>query len=433
MNGKKTSTTSPTRAFVGRIAGTDVFDPVGDRVGRAYDVVAIIGTSGKPQVVGLVVEVSSRHLIFVPFSRITSVKVGAIITTGVLNMRRFKQRAVETLLVTQLLDRLVTMRDGSGKVYIRDVEIEKMNSNEWKVSGLFVERERRNALGFRRAGETLKVKVADVSNISVQLGTQDATSLIANTEEMKPADLADYLHNLPDDRMLEVASQLADERLADVLEELGETHSVSILESLENTRAADVLELMQPDDAADLIGEMQPETADELLSLMEKEEAADVRRLMSYEDYSAGGLMTTEPVILGPDDTVAQLLASVRREDIPPALAAMTFIVRPPHQTPTGRLIGVVHTQRALREPPQTLLGSIVDTDVEEVTPEMSIATVTRLLATYNLTALPVVNEDECLLGAVSVDDVLDHLLPDDWRDQADEVTDAEMEERYDV
>ncbi|WP_040312744.1 magnesium transporter MgtE N-terminal domain-containing protein [Gleimia coleocanis] len=431
--GPTTLRTKGTRVFVARLAGKDVFDPIGDKVGRVHDVVSIIPFSGQPQVVGLVVEVSSRHRIFVSLSRVTSVESGAVITTGLLNMRRFNQRAVETLVVSQLFDRVVQMRDGSGPVRIRDVGIEQTMPREWRITSLFVERVRRSTLGFKRAGETLMVELNQVSSLAAQMGTQDATSMIAYTEDLKPADLADLLHDLPEARMLEVATQLTDERLADVLEELGESHSVAILESLDGKRAADILELMQPDDAADLIGEMKPDTADELLSLMEPDEAADVRRLMKYEDYTAGGLMTTEPVILPPDATVAQLLASVRRQDIPPALAAMTIVVRPPLETPTGKLLGVVHTQRALREPPQTLLGTILDTDIELVEPDASIGTITRLLATYNLTALPVVDENKHLLGAVSVDDVLDHLLPDDWRDQEDEVTDAEMEERYDV
>lgn len=428
-----TRSKTPSRVFVGRLAGYDVFDPIGDKVGRVHDVVAVLNTAGNPQIVGLVVEVSVRHRVFIPMSRITSIAVNSVISTGILNMRRFKQRALETLVVSELFDRSLTLRDGSGTVFIRDVAMEQSTTKEWRITHLFVERERRSTLGFKRAGETFMIEPREVYSLNPQAGAQDASTLIANTGDMKPADLAEFLHELPDQRMLEVAAQLPDERLADVLEELGESHSVTILESLEGERAADVLELMQPDDAADLIGEMQPEAADELLNLMEKEEAADVRRLMTYEDYTAGGLMTTEPVILAPDDTVAQLLASVRREDIPPALAAMTFITRPPGTTPTGKLLGVVHTQRALREPPQTLLGSIVDDDVETVTVNTSIATVTRLLATYNLTALPVVDENRSLLGAVSVDDVLDHLLPDDWRDQADELTDAEMLERYDV
>lgn len=415
-----------------RLAGTDVFDPIGDKVGRVHDVITILRITGSPQVVGLVVEVSSRRRVFVPLSRVTAIEPGAVITTGLLNMRRFTQRPVETLIISQLFDRVVNMRDGSGQVRIKDVAIERVMPREWRLTQLFVERVRKSTLGIKRSGETLVVSVSEVSSLVAQAGVQDATSLIAATEDLKPADLADLLNDLPAERRQEVAAQLDDERLADVLEELPEDHSVEILTTLDVKRAANVLDVMQPDDAADLIAQMAPAAAANLLALMEPEEAADVRRLLSYEDRTAGGLMTTEPVILPPDATVAQLLASVRREDIPPALAALVMVVRPPLEVPTGRFIGVVHLQRALREPPQTLLGTIVDTDVEAVDAEASIGTLTRILATYNLTALPVTDEDSHLLGAVSVDDVLDNLLPEDWREQDEDVTDAEMEERYD-
>lgn len=420
------------RVFVARLAGTYVFDPIGDKVGRVHDVITILRISGHPQVVGLVVEVSSRRRVFVPLSRVTSIEPGAVITTGLLNMRRFTQRPVETLIMSQLFDRVVNMRDGSGQVRIKDVAIERVKTREWRLTQLFVERVRKSTLGIKRSGETMVVSVAEVSSLVAQAGVQDATSLIAATEDLKPADLADLLNDLPVERRQEVATQLDDERLADVLEELPEDHSVEILTNLNVKRAANVLDVMQPDDAADLIAQMAPAAAANLLDLMEPEEAADVRRLMRYEERTAGGLMTTEPVILPPDATVAQLLASVRREDIPPALAALAIVVRPPLEVPTGRFIGVVHIQRALREPPQTLLGKIVDTDVEAVSADASIGALTRILATYNLTALPVTDEDSHLLGAVSVDDVLDNLLPEDWRDQDEDITDAEMEERYD-
>ena len=273
----------------------------------------------------------------------------------------------------------------------------------------------------------MTVGVDEVSSLLKTDSNQAATALIQQTEDMKPADLADFIHDLPADRQLAVAAELPDSRLADVLEELGDDDRVSILSQLEAGRAADVLDVMQPDDAADLVAELPVETAQSLLSLMEPDEAADVRRLMAYKESTAGSLMTTEPVILGPDATVAQMLASIRRSDLPVSLAAATFIARPPLETPTGQYLGAVHFQRALREPPNTLLGTIMDTDLDKLSPNAHVATVTRLLATYNLTVLPVVDEDGHLLGAVSVDDVLDELLPRDWRDWDDDVTDRVM------
>ena len=138
-----------------------------------------------------------------------------------------------------------------------------------------------------------------------------------------------------------------------MLEELPEEDQVEIMGQLESERAADVLEEMDPDDAADLIAELPPETAEILLQLMEPEEAEDVKRLMSYVENTAGAMMTSEPVILGPDATIADALAHVRNPDLTPALAALVYVCRPPLETPTGRFLGVAHIQRLLREPPR--------------------------------------------------------------------------------
>ncbi|WP_052436358.1 magnesium transporter [Georgenia sp. SUBG003] len=409
-----------------RLKGTAVFDPLGDQVGRVHDVVVVMRLKGAPRAVGLVVEVSSKRRVFVPLTRVTSIDAGAVITTGLLNIRRFSQRATETLVVGELLDRQVTFRDGSGTGTVEDVAMEQQRNRDWYVTKLFVRRNAGRGLVGRR-GEALVVDVDDVTGLAGNRAQQGATALLATLEDLKPADLADVLHDLPDNRRLEVAAELDDERLADVLEELGEEDRVAIVSGLDLDRAADVLDVMQPDDAADLVSELPVERASELLERMEPEEAEDVRRLLAYEEHTAGGLMTTEPLILAPEATVATALAHARRQDVTPALAAMIFVVRPPLETPTGRLLGVVHLQRALREPPHQLIGSLLDKDVDALRPTDDIGKVTRLLATYNLTALPVVDESRRLLGAVSVDDVLDHLLPDDWREADEEVTDRAM------
>ncbi len=410
-----------------RLIGTSVFDPLGDEVGKVHDVVVLLQMRGEPRAVGFVIEVSSRRRVFLPLSRITAIEPGAVITTGLMNIRRFTQRHVETLVVGELLDRVVTMRDGSGNVTVRDVAIERDRGMDWKVTRLFVQRASSGPLGLRR-GETFTVRPDEVSGLAASADQQGATALLATLEDLKPADLADVMRDLPQDSQMRVAAELTDERLADVLEELGNEDAVALLSRLEAGRAAHVLDAMQPDDAADLVADLPQLKATELLGLMEPEEAEDVRRLMAYDDYTAGGLMTTEPIILPPESTVATFLAQSRKAEVPPALAAVGFVCRPPLESPTGKFVGMIHFQRALRERPQRMVGSIVDTDVDSVRPEDSIGTVTRLLATYNLTALPVLDDAGRLLGAVSVDDVLDHLMPDDWRVADEAVTDETIE-----
>jgi len=205
---------------------------------------------------------------------------------------------------------------------------------------------------------------------------------------------------------------------ADVLEELPEHDQVEILAALDRERAADVLEEMQPDDAADLLGELSQTEQEALLRLMEPDEASPVRALLAYRPGTAGGLMTSEPVVLTPDSSVAEALARVRERRLSPAVAAQVFVARPPMATPTGRYLGVVHFQRLLREPPAEMLGAIVDKGIDPIEPTTPLAEITLRMATYNLVAIAVVDERDRLVGAVTVDDLLDHLLPRDWRDR---------------
>ncbi len=419
-------TTTASRVYAARLVGTPVFDPIGDRVGVVYDVVVLFRFKGDPLAVGLVVEVAGRRRVFLPLTRVTSIDNGQVITTGLVNIRRFSQRPAETLVLAELVERKVTLRESGETAVVVDAAIEKVRGREWRLTTLYV-RTDRSAKGGQRS---LTVPVSQVTGLMVTAASQGATAILAQIGSLKPADVADVLRDLPPDRMQAVANELTDERLADVLEELGDDDRVHIVSGLDMERAADVLDVMQPDDAADLVAELPTEQAALLLSRMEPEEAEDVRRLLSYDERTAGGLMTTDPIILPPEATIAQALASARRADIPPALAAIMFVCRPPLETPSGRFLGVIHIQRALREPPSTLIGNIIDTDVEGVGPSDGIGTVTRLLATYNLTAIPVVDEG-LLLGAVSVDDVLDHLLPDDWRDADEEETDEALEAQH--
>jgi len=411
---------TPGRVFIARLAGVAVFDPNGDQVGRIRDVVAAVRGGGRPRVLGLVVEVPMRRRIFLPMTRLTALDAGQVITTGLINLRRFEQRAGETLVLAELLDRKVELPGpdepdrSPAPVTVVDVGMEQDRRGDWEVTQLYV---RRGGGGFRRRGETFVVDWDEVTGFAQLEPNQGTANLLATFERMRAADLASALHDLTPKRRAEVASALDDEKLADVLEELPEDDQIEILGQLARERAADVLEAMAPDDAADLLGELPPEQAEQLLGLMEPDEAEDVRRLLSYDEYTAGGMMTTEPVVLAPDATVAEALARVRAEELSPALASQVYVCRPPLETPTGRFIGIAHIQRLLREPPSSLVSKVCDTDLEPVPPTATLPQVTTYLATYNLVALPVVDDNDHLLGTVTVDDVLDHLLPDDWRE----------------
>ncbi|QEU92008.1 magnesium transporter MgtE N-terminal domain-containing protein [Streptomyces kanamyceticus] len=405
------------RVFVSHLSGVPAFDPNGDQVGRVRDVVVMLRVGRRPpRLLGLVVELSTRRRIFLPMTRVTGVESGQVITTGVLNVRRFEQRPTERLVLGEMLDRRVKLVDSGEEVTVLDVSVQQLPARrDWEIDRVFVRKGKAGT--FRRKGETLTVDWSAVDGFSLEEHGQGAESLLATFEQLRPADLANVLHHLSPKRRAEVAAALDDDRLADVLEELPEDDQIEILGKLKEERAADVLEAMDPDDAADLLAELPEDDKERLLTLMQPDDAADVRRLMAYEERTAGGLMTTEPIVLRPDATVADALARVRMEDLSPALAAQVYVCRPPDETPTGKYLGTVHFQRLLRDPPYTLVGSILDDDLLPLAPDATLPAVAGFFATYDMVAAPVVDEGGALLGAVTVDDVLDHMLPDDWRE----------------
>jgi CBS domain-containing protein len=405
------------RVFVARLAGIGVFDPSGDQLGRLREIVATLRLGRQaPRVLGLVVEIQHRHRIFVPMGRVTRIEPEAVtLSSGTVNMKRFERRPTELLVFAELLDRTVVTTEGRQTVSIVDVGMEPNRAGDWEVTRLAVQGGGGRLT--RRRGQLFQVQWDEVEGLALTEGSQGTDTLLAVLAGLRPADVATALQDMPEKRQLEVIAALDDERLADIIEELPEDDQVNLLSSLEEERAADVLEAMNDDDAADLLGEMPTDERERLLKLMEPDEAEPVRRLMSYGDYTAGGLMTTEPVILLPDATVAEALALVRNPDLTPALAAQVFVVRPPQATPSGKFLGTVHLQRLLREPPSALVSGVAENDTASLRPDTPIDKVTRYLATYNLVAAPVTDENGRLLGAVSVDDVLDHLLPEDWRD----------------
>ncbi|MFV0433869.1 MAG: magnesium transporter MgtE N-terminal domain-containing protein [Leucobacter sp.] len=415
---------SSSRVFVGRLAGRGVFDPVGDRIGKVRDVLIVFRATGTPRVVGLIVEIPGKRRVFLPIGRVTSIASGQVIMTGVINVRRFEQRSSETRMIAELIGREVQVlpeRPGgpSPTATIEDAAIERTRTGEWVVSEVFV-RLPRPAAPFAR-GESRIVRWSEVRLPVSSSGTHSAELLIQTMVDLKPADLAEALLELPQPRMLEVIDELADDRVADALEEMGEQDQLALLAQIPLDRAAAVLDRMESDDAADLIAVLPAARAQELLELMEPEEAEEVRRLLVYERDTAGGLMNPSPIVLSAESSVAEGLALIRRAEVPPAMASAVYVTHPPYETPTGEYLGMVHFQRMLRYPPHERLSALLDTELEAVRVDASAAEVARRLASYDMVALPVVDTKAQLVGVVTIDDVLDHLLPDDWRHADDE------------
>jgi CBS domain-containing protein len=392
--------------YVSRLVRLPLVGADGAEIGHMADVVLTpSGGGAPPQVNGFVVAVQRRR-VFVGVARVAEIEVdGVRLRRGGINLRQFQLRPGEQLVVGELFQKRLRGRK------VTDASITPSpEPYSWELAtialgggGLPPRRRPPEIIDWSEAGELFA-------------NDPPASRQAAAIGQLHPVEMAAAIRKLPLSRRRILAAALEDDRLADLLEELSEDEQVRIVEDLDLDKAARVLDEMEADDAADLLGEFSAVRRAELLSAMDPEEAAPVRRLLSYQPDTAGGLMTPEPVVLGPQATVAEALARMRDHDLPVALATQVFVCLPPTETPTGRFLGVAHFQRLLREAPSKTLSRCLDEEPETVSVNASDRQVAERLAAYDVMAVAVLDEQGRLLGAVTIDDVLDRLLGAGWR-----------------
>jgi len=391
------------QVFTSRLRGRPLLDSDGLAIGRIRDVVILPAPGSEPpRALGLVVTLQRRR-IFVNLGAIAEISIdGAHLSGGTVDLDRFTRRTGE-ILASELTGKQT--EDGT----VVDVAIVPSDQRRvgWEVSALAVAHGR--GLRHRRTTIVPWDKYPELFHAG-PLADQ-----LAGLRDLQPADLAAAVEGLSPSRRSQLAAALDDEELADLLEEMPEQDQVRLLDGLELERSADVVEEMQPDDAADLLAEMPAEQRERLLTAMEAVPAAELRRLLLYDAKTAGGLMTSKPLIVTPEVPVAEVLARLRDPDTPVTMAVQVYVCEPPMITPTGRYLGSVGFQRLLRRAPATRVGEIVEESVF-VRPDLPERELAARLAAYNLVSVAVCDDDGRLLGAVTVDDVLDHLLPAGWR-----------------
>ncbi|HNJ98891.1 MAG TPA: CBS domain-containing protein [Ilumatobacteraceae bacterium] len=393
-----------------RIMRLPLLDAGGAPIGRLDDIVLIPGArGGTPRVLGFVAT-SQRRRIFVNAARIASLDSdGARLRSWDVDLNPFKPRSGELLVGRDLIDRKI------GDEEVSDLALRQTTDGKaqwWEPAK--VRLARRSALRRRPS-----YRLVDFDEVAVALSPTSAGSEMAaeaaRLRDMHPSDVAGVVRALPLTQRKQLAEAMDDERLADLLEELPEAEQLRIIEGLDIERMVSVLEEMEYDDLADLLAEMPGEQRTRVLDAMDEEDADVMRRLLSYEEGTAGALMTPEIIILGAQATVAEALAQIRDPEWLVSIAAQVFVVQPPYKPPTGQYLGVVHFQRLLREPPAMELGRCVEQE-PTITPDMPDREVAERLASYNLLSLGVCDEAGRLLGAITVDDVLDRTLPTGWR-----------------
>ncbi|HET9893535.1 MAG TPA: CBS domain-containing protein [Streptosporangiaceae bacterium] len=389
--------------FTSRLTGRQLLDSEGLSIGRVRDVVILPSASGEPPwVLGMVVTLQRRQ-IFVNLGRIAEISVdGVHLRGGTIDLRRFGRRTGE-ILASELYGQ------SAGTASVLDVGIAPSPSRRggWEVSAL--------AVGHGRSLWHSSSTVVPWDKYPELFKAGPLAEQLIGLREMHPTDLANAIEVMSLTRRKELAEALQDEELADLLEEMPEQDQIRLLAGLGLERTADIVEEMEPDDAADLLAEMPAEQRERLLAAMETVQAADLRRLLRYDATTAGGLMTSHPLIVPPDAPVAQVLAQIRQPDTAATVAAQVYVCEPPSVTPTGRYLGTVGFQRLLRQPPATTVGECIE-ESGFVRPDLPEKEVARRMAAYNLIGVAVCDEAGCLLGAITVDDVLDRIMPTGWR-----------------
>jgi CBS domain-containing protein/sporulation protein YlmC with PRC-barrel domain len=388
-----------------RVMRLPLLAPDGVAIGKLNDIVLLPSRGAEPpEVIGFSAAVQRRR-VFVNANRLAELDSdGARLRSWDLDVNPFKPKAGEIMVGKDIIDTRV------GDETVSDIALRQTEGRTTKWIVEKVRLARRRPLVRRPS-----FRIVDWDEVpSLFMGNEIATEA-ARLRDMHPSDVAGAVRLLPLAQRRQLAEAMEDDRLADLLEELPEEEQLRIIEGLDVDRLLSVLEEMELDDLADLLAEMPGEQRTQLLSAMDVEDADVLRRLLSYAEGTAGSLMTPDVIIFSPLATVAQALAEVRDPEWLVSIAAQVFVTNAPFVAPTGTYLGVVHFQRLLREPPSMTLGRCLEEEptVLPDTPEREVA---ERLASYNLLAVAVCDEQRRLLGAITVDDVLDRTLPADWR-----------------
>lgn len=401
--------------YLSQVLGRPILDLDGERVATLRDVIVRLGEEDHPPVAGFVARYRRRDF-FLPRWRIVHfAEDGVRLSSDILDLRPFMRRDGEVLLARDVLDKQVIDVDGKRVVRVNDVQIIEA-ANDWRVTGADVSLAglwRRLAPAFMRSGRPVEViDWADVGYLATDAATVQLKSSRGKLARLHPVEIARLAEAFSYQHGAEIVESLDDETAAETLEEMAAARQAQIIGDMDKERAADILERMSPDEAADVLGDLPEEKAEDLLNRMEDEEQLDVAELLSYEDDTAGGLMTTEFVTLPRDLTVGAALARLREMAETPNMIYYLYVV----EGESWQLTGVITLRSLILADPSFPLEHVMRTDIQVAHVHDDAAEVAQKISEYNLLALPVVDQAGDILGIVTVDDAIEILLPKDWR-----------------
>jgi CBS domain-containing protein len=404
--------------YVSELIGAPVRDPDGHVVARVADLL-VPADADYPPVEALALKPSVGETKTVPWSAIRVLDDGALsLHSGLVDAPTFDPPPHQLSLKRQVLDHQIIDVNGVRVVRVNDLQLAPSDGS-YRLVGVDVSTAgllRRlgagrvlSAIGVRPTPKTIAWEAIE----PVESGTTGVKLKVSHKDlaKLHPSDIAQIISQLDQHHVHDVLDSLDEESAADAIGEVSPDLQVALFRGMEPERAADILEEMEPDDAADILGDMEPERAQDLLSRMDTEEAEDVRELLTYDEETAGGLMTNDVVTVPPGVTAAEAIRLVREQAAEMDNVYYVYVVDDGEQ-----LLGELSLRELIVAQPETPIGRVMHRELIRGRLHDSQDEVARLIAKYNLLALPIVDDVGKLRGIVTVDDAMDVILPEDWK-----------------
>lgn len=408
----------PGSLALSELDGMKVIDVDGEELGELIDVVAT--TAVNPPVVSAFFIARDQGQLAASWAQVSEVNVDderLLLGVPVTAVKAASLRPDELSLVESLRDNQVLDMRRRTFVRVQDVVLEPVE-DRLVVAGVDASSAalaRRFGLGFlsrrlpKRSGDF--VPWSDVNLIALRLSRLNFVEAFAALAELHPADIADIIGQVGPRERGAVLAALNANLAADTLQEMEEDLRTAALQEMPLERAAKVLEHIEADEAADILAELPDGLAQELLARLPDKREQDLRRLASHPEHTAGSLMTTDYVKLPRRATAGKALEWIRRERPEQHLLTYLYVV-----DPDERLVGVVSLRDLVLAAPEDEMTAFMEDDLVEITAETDEEEVGRIMTKYDLLALPVVDGERHLLGIVTLDDALEAVVPDDWK-----------------
>jgi CBS domain-containing protein/sporulation protein YlmC with PRC-barrel domain len=403
--------------FLSEIIKKPVFDPKGEIIGRVKDVMVVKGDP-LPKISAVVVQ-RKGQLYLIKWTSINIFNKRIISSFLYADaLEQYSHGEDDLLAVRDILDKQIVDANGAKVVRVNDIRLEGYNGTAVLIAVDVGMRGILRRLGAEQSSEkVMKFMKAQLpynliswnymQPLRPELKSIALTVPRQMLSELHPADIADLINQVSREEGAQLFKDLDIETAADALSELMPERQAEIINSIDTEKAADILEEMQPDEAADVLSDLPTERAKEILEAIDKEEAEDIQELLSHEEDTAGGLMTNIFIAYPPTITVAEAIERFRKDAEEIESVHYIYII-----DENERLIGVISLRDILLSDPQSPLSEVMETKLKSVTPETDDMVVAEIISKYNLVALPVVDTENILLGIVSVDAVIDIILP---------------------